>query len=179
MHLMRTGFLAGLFFLGLSLQSIAQTGKIMATVVDESGETMPGVNVYVKGETGSVSTNSVSTNIDGKLIYSLSPGTYTLVFKFVSYKERTIEGVVIKDNEVSELSVEMNPQDDSALTEIHAVISLNKDHNTSVKNSNLSNGVKQTTPNKSQTLRPITLFEKLLTQPLGWDLTNASNFRHD
>lgn len=173
MHLMRTGFLAGLFFLGLSLQSIAQTGKIIAHVFDESGETMPGVNVYVKGESG-----NVSTNIDGKLIYSLNPGTYTLVFKFVSYKERTIEGVIIKDNEVSELSIDMIPQDDSALYETHTVISLGSNP-TQEKNSSLLDGITQTRPDRSTTLRPITLFEELLMQPFAWNFANASNIKHD
>ena len=100
--------------LACTFQSFAQTGKITGTVVDENGETMPGVSVYIKGQP-----KSITTDIDGKFSLALPAGTYTLVFKFVSYKEIPSSEIIVKLNESAPLSVSMIPQDDSALTEKH------------------------------------------------------------
>jgi outer membrane receptor protein involved in Fe transport len=128
---------------------MAQTGKIIGTVVDENGETMPGVGVYLKGEP-----KGISTDIDGKFIYTLNPGTYTLIFKFVSYKEKNLAGIVVEENKVNDLSVKMTPQDDSVLTEFTVVVTLNRAEDPAMdlarkKSANFQDGVTQATLRKS------------------------------
>lgn len=108
--LVAKGFLL-LFLVLLQVSLFAQTGKIVGTVVDENGEALPGVSVYQKGEP-----KLMCTDINGKFIYTLSPGTYTLVFKYVAYKEKTTSVITVKENETSQVTINLVPQDDAVLT---------------------------------------------------------------
>jgi len=72
------------------------TGKIS----DEKGETIPGAGVRIV-ETGA----GTQTKVDGTYIFSLSPGTYTLEFSYVSYQTQRISGVQIKGGEQTRLDV--------------------------------------------------------------------------
>jgi len=72
-----------LFFL-LPLTVTGQQRTITGTVVDEKGETLPGVTVVIEG-----TTRGVSTDIDGKYSINASPGE-VLVFSSVGMNTRTI-----------------------------------------------------------------------------------------
>jgi TonB-linked SusC/RagA family outer membrane protein len=62
----------------------SQTGNVITgTVTDDSGESIPGVNVLVKGT--SVGT---ITDIDGSYSLNLPQGGTTLVFSFIGYRTR-------------------------------------------------------------------------------------------
>lgn len=90
-----------------------QTGKITGTVVDENGETMVGVSVYIEGiEKGK------STGIDGDFLYVLAPGKYNILVKFVAYQDYKMEGVEVVANETTPLVIKLTPKDG---TEIEAV----------------------------------------------------------
>lgn len=82
--------LAGLFLLSLNLQAETslknnavpfsqqnQSIKISGTVIDETGETMPGVNVIVKG-----TTQGTITDIDGNFTLNVQQGE-TIVISFI------------------------------------------------------------------------------------------------
>ena len=85
------GFLC--FFFGLQ----AQEGIIRGTVYDDAtGETMFGVTVVIDG-----TTKGASADFDGKFEIRTAPGTYNLKVSFVSYKTITIEGVEVKEGEVT------------------------------------------------------------------------------
>ncbi len=59
-----------------TLSEITVTG----TVVDETGNPLPGVSVLVKG-----TSNGTATDSDGKYAIVLDDGTETLVFSFIGY----------------------------------------------------------------------------------------------
>ena len=146
---MKKNIVAALVLVLISMQAFSQTGKIIGTVVDENGETMPGVSVYLKGEL-----KGISTDIDGKFIYTVNPGIYALVFKFVSYKEKTLGGILVEENKINEISVNMTPQDDSVLTEFTLLVTLNKAEDPAMdlarkKSANFQDGVTQATLRKS------------------------------
>jgi len=62
----------------------AQGGKVKGTVVDERGETLPGVSVTIKG------TNyGTTTDVGGQFSINADKGA-TLVFSFLSYKTKEI-----------------------------------------------------------------------------------------
>ena len=70
----------------------AQSGKVTGTVRDASGETLPGVNVRFEG-----TTQGASTDIDGRYtIIGVRPGEYTLVFSFIGFQTRRVEGVRVR-----------------------------------------------------------------------------------
>lgn len=119
----------------------AQTGKIVGTVYDENGETMPGVLVYL----GEMKTGK-QTDIDGKFTMQLTPGTYSLRFEFISYKKQRINNVVVKENEITDLAINMAPQDDSVLTAVDVVVHVPRDNDAGMdyarkKSGNAQDGV--------------------------------------
>ncbi len=66
------------------------TGKIAGTVTDaETGEPLPGVNVFLEGTNFGAATNSAGYYV----ILNVPPGTYTLKAKMIGYANVTVENV--------------------------------------------------------------------------------------
>jgi TonB-linked SusC/RagA family outer membrane protein len=101
--------LALLLALCLSVSAYAQTGKVQGTVLDEKGETLPGVSVKLKGtDQGTV------TDLNGKFSLNASAGQ-TLIFSYVGY---TVQQVTLKD--LSPVTVNLAPNS-SSLNEVVVV----------------------------------------------------------
>lgn len=85
---MQTSFLKWtwlLIFSSFSLLGFSQM-KITGTVVDATGEGMPGVNITIKGKTvGTIS------SIDGKFALSVPARTDVLVVSFIGYKNQELK----------------------------------------------------------------------------------------
>lgn len=84
-------FLSGMFIFLAPTLLFALNGSIRGSVVDgKTGETLPGVTIYVEGTTlGTI------TDFDGKFNIQVDPGKYDLRVSYVSY-----ETVIIKELEV-------------------------------------------------------------------------------
>lgn len=81
-----------------------QTGSILGTVLDETGQGLPGTSVRViELNTG------VQTDTDGRYSISLDAGTYSLEISFISYQTQQIIGVVVEDGKTTTLDVAMKP----------------------------------------------------------------------
>jgi TonB-linked SusC/RagA family outer membrane protein len=76
----KLGFVAALC-LFTSLRGVGQNLTVKGIVRDESGETMPGVNVVIKG-----TTEGTTTNADGEFALAVPDQNSVLVFSFVGYK---------------------------------------------------------------------------------------------
>lgn len=74
-----------LFIFGFILVSFAQQVKVSGTVVDGTGEPLPGVNVIVKG-----STIGLITDFNGKYSIEVNRGA-TLLFSFIGFVSQDIE----------------------------------------------------------------------------------------
>ncbi len=93
----------------ISLSTLAQTstGTIAGVVRDAAtGETMPGVNVVIEGTLRGASTDSEGLFT----IPSVTPGTYKLMFTFISYKPLTVEGIEVRGGAVTEIAATMTDQ---------------------------------------------------------------------
>lgn len=68
-------------------ESLNQSSKIeiKGKVTDSKGETLPGVNVMVKG-----STNGMSTDANGEYTLKVSEDTKTIIFSFIGYSTQEI-----------------------------------------------------------------------------------------
>jgi len=86
-----------------TLNSFAQ-GTISGSIIDaEFGDGLIGANVVIDG-----TTTGVSTDFEGKYQLKAETGTYTLVISYIGYSEKRIEGVEVKDNEITYLDITMS-----------------------------------------------------------------------
>lgn len=66
-------------------------GKIAGTVIDDFGETLIGVQVFIEG-----TTRGTLTDVDGRYsIVNLDPGTYTVVFSYIGFATTRVEKVEV------------------------------------------------------------------------------------
>ncbi len=81
----------------LSLTTYAQNGTVRGSVIDDAtGEPLMGVTVVVEG-----TTSGAATDFDGKFELTLASGTYNLQVSFISYQKISINGVMVKNSEVT------------------------------------------------------------------------------
>ena len=90
-------------FAGNGAENLAK-GKISGKIFDKvNNEPLIGSAVLVHG-----SNIGTQTNLDG--IYelnNLNPGTYKLVFKYVSYETKIVDGIVVSAGKVTNLDMSM------------------------------------------------------------------------
>src|SRR5699024_10749888 len=92
------GMTADVLLLGLTSSVMAQQ-TVTGTVTDaESGETLPGVNVMVKG-----TTQGTATNVDGEYSLEVPGAESVLVFSFVGYRSQEI---TVGSQEVIDVSLQ-------------------------------------------------------------------------
>lgn len=111
----------------------AQTGSISGTIADSrSKETIIGANVFIEG-----TTIGAATDLDGNFeIGSLKPGKYTVVVKYVSYKDQIIPDVEVEAGKKTTLTITL-VEDIAELAEV--VVTAKKEISTDV---NLVNEIK-------------------------------------
>ena len=91
-------FLLILFSVGYSIAQ-SGTGTMKGTIVDESGEPLPFVNITLF-QNGNLKTGG-TTDFDGNFrISNLEPGKYDLEVSFVGYQTQKTEGIVIQGNKL-------------------------------------------------------------------------------
>jgi outer membrane receptor protein involved in Fe transport len=75
--------------------------KIIGKVTDKvTGEPLVGVTVSIKG-----TTNGTSTDLEGKYDLKVAPGTYILITRYISYKDKEVTNVVVKAGENTYLDI--------------------------------------------------------------------------
>ena len=94
------GLLALLFSLtGINSTVLAQDDGDISGVItdDESGETLPGVNVIIKG-----TSLGAATNIDGEYtIENIRPGEYSIQVSYVGYQRTLLTGIEVEAGETT------------------------------------------------------------------------------
>ena len=99
-------FLLSVLFIIISFKAFTQSGTIRGVISDgEFNDVMPFANVIIKGtERGETS------DFEGAYEFTLSPGTYTLVFSYVGYKELQITDIVVEANQINEVNATLMPE---------------------------------------------------------------------
>ncbi|HAI56528.1 MAG TPA: hypothetical protein DCM04_01225 [Saprospirales bacterium] len=93
-----------LFFALIGFSAIAQQGSISGVITDEEiGETLISAYVYIEG-----TDIAEATDFDGKYTIKVAPGTYTLKVTYIGFDDKLIEGVEVKDGEVTYINVPMS-----------------------------------------------------------------------
>lgn len=121
----------------------AQTGKISGKMIDgKTGETLPGATIMIEG-----TTKGASADFDGNFVISgIQPGTYTLVASYVTYDSKKLAGVVVKENDVTELSVTLEQASSQTLVEVVVAAEMNKENTNTLfimqkNNASVSDGI--------------------------------------
>lgn len=95
-----------------SFSLYAQNGTIRGKIVDDSnGETLIGVNVVIAG-----TTIGTSTDLDGAFSLTAPVGTHKVNCSYISYSMLTVNDVVVKTGEVTNLG-ELRLKSDAIMTE--------------------------------------------------------------
>ena len=85
------GALVFMFLMGITTLHAGTKGKIAGTVIDEYGETLVGVQVFIDG-----TTRGAVTDVNGRYtIINLEPGVYTVVFRFIGFATVKVEEVEV------------------------------------------------------------------------------------
>lgn len=105
--LMKKIIFSSLFLVFALLSGFAQTGAISGKVVDAlTGEELFGATIRIKDSNPVV---GVSSGFSGEYqITNLKPGTYTVVFSFVSYTTTEITDVVVTDGGITTVNVSLS-----------------------------------------------------------------------
>lgn len=101
--------------------AISQNSSIKGKVVDEkTGETLPGAVVMING-----TTTGGNTDFDGNFsINNVSPGTYNLVCKLISYNTKNLTDVIVKSGEPTIVTISLgSASTDLGVVEVTATMS--------------------------------------------------------
>lgn len=87
-----------------SFISLAQTGKIRGSIIDDTnGEALIGATAVIDG-----TTKGSATDFEGSYTISgLEPGVYSLKYAYVSYQTKIVTGIEVKADEITELSIRL------------------------------------------------------------------------
>ena len=112
-RILHIGLSSCLMLIVCSLSALAQQGTLSGNIIDaETGEELIGATVQVQ-ETG----DGTVADISGNYQLSLDPGTYTLLYSYVSYASKTVEGVEVKAGEINRIDISLQ-SDDVQLQEV-------------------------------------------------------------
>ena len=83
------------------------TGKIAGQITDsESGEPLPGVNVFLDG-----TTFGAATDVDGYYyILNIPPATYSLQVSYVGYADHTIKDIKVEIDLTTNINLELRSE---------------------------------------------------------------------
>ncbi len=82
-------------------------GKIVGVVVDaETGDPLPGANVYLEG-----TTLGASTDVDGTyVILRVPPGVYKVVVEYIGYQKMTVTNVRVQTDLTTRVDFKLKPE---------------------------------------------------------------------
>ena len=106
-NLFKVLFFSLVFLITTLVAQSTTKGKISGTAVDaETGDPLIGANVYLEN----TSLGSAS-DLDGNfLIMGVPTGNYTLVVSVVGYAETKITDVIVKNDEITKISLAVQPE---------------------------------------------------------------------
>jgi len=121
------------FALLCSLESIAQTqlpkGKIAGKILDQANnEAMIGAAVRIHG-----SNIGITADFDGKFQFSVDEGTITLEAKFVGYGTKILQGIKVKANETTLITIYLK-ESTIETVEVQVIADVSKNNENSLLN---------------------------------------------
>ncbi len=85
--------------------SFPQTGTITGTVMDSlTGEPLIGANIIIEG-----TSIGAATDLNGRFVLKVSPGTYSLIITYIGYERKKIENIKVEPGKKIDFNVKLNP----------------------------------------------------------------------
>lgn len=130
-------------FVLISTSAFSQNGKIAGKVIDlKTGETLPGATVLIEN-----TTQGASADFDGNFsIAAVKPGSYTIICKFISYADKKLSGIVVKEGEITHVNIALEEPKSDTLQEVVVVSVMNRENTNTLlimqkNNASVSDGV--------------------------------------
>ena len=128
---------------GLSILSIAQTGKISGKIIDaSSGEALIGATVLLEG-----TSKGAAADIEGNFSINTIPvGSYNLVVSYITYETKKINSVLVKNNEVTQLDLTLSVSSAATTSIVEISAEMNKENTSTLvimqkNNASVSDGI--------------------------------------
>ena len=128
---------------GLSVLSIAQTGKISGKIIDAtSGEALIGATVLLEG-----TSKGAAADIEGNFSINAIPmGSYNLVVSYITYETKKINSVLVKSNELTQLDLTLSPSSAATTSIVEISAEMNKENTSTLvimqkNNASVSDGI--------------------------------------
>lgn len=104
------------------LTSAQSKGRITGRVIDaDTGESLFGVNILIAG-----TTRGTTTDFEGAyVIPNLDPGTYTVMYRYITYATQTVTDVVVAEGKATVIDIAMKP-DAIGLSEVTVTATANR-----------------------------------------------------
>ncbi len=147
------------FILGYSFNTWGQNLDLSGKVLDDQGNTMPGVSVVVKG-----TTNGTITDIDGNFNLSVPSDAKTLVFSFIGYETQE----VAIDSKTTKIKVKLQ----SSMIGLDEVVAVGYG---SVKKSDLTGSVSSIDKHKLEQANKVDAVSALAGQTAGVVIQRTDN----
>ncbi|MCE3227130.1 MAG: hypothetical protein K0S32_1681 [Bacteroidetes bacterium] len=129
-------------FILISTIVFSQAGRVSGTILDaKTGETLPGATAMIEG-----TSKGAQADFDGKFVIAgITTGKAVLVIQYISYNTKKI-AIDVKANDVTDVSVLMDPSTSQDLGEVEVTVTLNKENNTALilqqkNNASVSDGI--------------------------------------
>jgi len=106
---------------GLAFSQGVTTANIQGTVIDDTGESLPGANIVATHGPSGTRYGAVS-NLEGRFVLPNMRvgGPYTVVVSFVGFEERTFDGIVLGLGSTYTLNVQLSDGMELDLVEVIA-----------------------------------------------------------
>lgn len=103
-----------LFFSLTNVFAQSGTGKVSGKITDKkTGELLIGVTVLVQN-----TSKGAVTDVEGRYLLQLEPGTYTFDFKYMGYQTKSITDIVVKNGQVTNLDIALDEPASKELAEV-------------------------------------------------------------
>jgi outer membrane receptor protein involved in Fe transport len=91
----------------------AQTGKLTGKVTNNKNEAISGATIEV-----TEAIRSTITDVDGRFVFTLSPGKYSVVISYVGYTKKSVSEVVVSAGKETSLDLLLEESDKNQLNEV-------------------------------------------------------------
>src|SRR5882672_1170998 len=98
MRLFRLSAVSMFLLLAVTVSAQTVTGSMSGTVVDATGQVIPGANVTVVHENSGEERLTVTNDVGSFILPALTPGPYTIQVSLVGFRPLEVKATIVQGN---------------------------------------------------------------------------------